>query len=68
MIMIIRELRYIFIRGIDIRDIACDGYGFTADTSGMNRYMSKYLKKLEADTEKSAAQSQEEQQKQCYKK
>ena len=57
-----------FIRGFDIRDIACDGYGFTADTSGMNRYMSKYLKKLEADTEKSAAQSQEEQQKQRYKK
>ena len=57
-----------FIRGIDIRAIACDGYGFTADTSGMNRYMSKYLKKLEADTEKSAAQSQEEQQKQLNKK
>ena len=57
-----------FIRGIDIRDIACDGYGFTANTSGMNRYMSRYLKKLEADTEKSAAQSQEEQQKQRYKK
>ena len=57
-----------FIRGFDIRDIACDGYGFTAETSGMNRYMSKYLKKLEADTEKKAEQSQEEQQKQLNKK
>ena len=57
-----------FIREFDIRDIACDGYGFTADISGMNRYMSKYLKKLEANTEKRAAQSQEEQQEQQNKK
>ena len=57
-----------FIRGFDIRDIACDGYGFTAETSGMNRYMSKYLKKLEADTEKKAEQSQEKQNEQHNKK
>ena len=57
-----------FARGIDIRDIACDGYGFTAETSGMNRYMSKYLKKLEADTEKRVKQSQEELKEQHNKK
>ena len=36
-----------FARGIDIRDIACDGYGFTAETSGMNRMMAQRKKKLE---------------------
>ena len=40
-----------FTRGIDIRDIACDGYGLTAETSGINRYMSKYLEKLKAELE-----------------
>ena len=40
-----------FTRGIDIRDIACDGYGLTAETSGINRYMSKYLEKLKAESE-----------------
>lgn len=40
-----------FTRGIDIRDIACDGYGLTAETSGLNRYMSKYLEKLKAESE-----------------
>ena len=57
-----------FARGIDIRDIACDSYGFTAETSGMNRDMSKYLKKLEADTEKRVEQSQEELKEQHNKK
>ena len=37
------------IKGLDIRDLACDGYGLTAETSGMNRYMSKYLEKLTTD-------------------
>lgn len=36
---------------IDIRDIACDGYGLTAETSGLNRYMSKYLQKLKVESE-----------------
>ena len=40
-----------FTRGIDIRDIACDGYGLTAETSGLNRYMSKYLEKVMAESE-----------------
>ncbi|SHI29069.1 hypothetical protein SAMN02745671_00062 [Anaerovibrio lipolyticus DSM 3074] len=40
-----------FTRGIDIRDIACDGYGLTAETSGINRYMSKYLEKLKEESE-----------------
>ena len=40
-----------FTRGIDIRDIACDGYGLTAETSGINRYMSKYLEKVIAESE-----------------
>ena len=27
-----------FTKGFDIRDLACDGYGFTAEQSGMNRF------------------------------
>ncbi len=57
-----------FTRDIDIRDLACDGYGFTAETSGMNRYMAKYLKKLTADIEKRVEQSQEELKEQHNKK
>ena len=47
------------VRGIDIRDIACDGYGLTAETSGINRYMSKYLEKLkvESDSVKNLSQN-----------
>lgn len=44
-----------FTRGIDIRDIACDGYGLTAETSGLNRYISKYLEKLKVESEHKAA-------------
>ena len=36
---------------IDIRDIACDGYGLIAGTSGLNRYMWKYQEKLKAESE-----------------
>ena len=36
---------------IDIRDIAYDGYGLIAETSGLNRCMSKYLEKLKAESE-----------------
>lgn len=48
-----------FTRGIDIRDIACDGYGLTAETSGINRYMSKYLEKLKAESEHKPAHPEE---------
>lgn len=48
-----------FTRGIDIRDIACDGYGLTAETSGLNRYMSKYLEKLKAESEHKPAHPEE---------
>ena len=47
-----------FTRGIDIRDIACDGYGLTAETSGLNRYMSKYLEKLKAESEHKPAHAE----------
>lgn len=45
-------------KGLDIRDLACDGYGFTAETSGMNRYMSKYLEKFTADFKEKPEQRQ----------
>ena len=48
-----------FTRGIDIRDIACDGYGLTAGTSGLNRYMSKYLEKLKVESEHKSAHPEE---------
>jgi hypothetical protein len=44
---------------IDIRDIACDGYGLTAETSGINRYMSKYLEKLKVESEHKPAHPEE---------
>ena len=44
---------------IDIRDIACDGYGLTAETSGINRYMSKYLEKLKVESENKHAHPEE---------
>jgi len=47
------------VRGIDIRDIACDGWGLTAETSGLNRYMSKYLEKLKAESEHKSAHPEE---------
>lgn len=47
------------IKGLDIRDLACDGYGLTAETSGMNRYMSKYLEKYKADFKEKPEQHQE---------
>ena len=43
----------------DIRDIACDGYGLTAETSGLNRYMSKYLEKLKVESEHKSAHPEE---------
>lgn len=46
---------------IDIRDIACDGYGLTAATSAINRYVSKYLNKLTADLERKTEHPKEEQ-------
>ena len=30
----------------DIRDLICDGYGFTAEQSGMNRLKEKYVQKI----------------------
>lgn len=48
-----------FTRGVDIRDLACDGYGLTAVISGMNRYMSKYLEKITADLEEKPSQHHE---------
>lgn len=30
----------------DIRDLICDGYGFTAEQSGMNRLKAKYVQKI----------------------
>ena len=45
-------------KGLDLRDLACDGYGFTAETSGMNRYMSKYLEKFKADFKEKPEQRQ----------
>ena len=45
-------------KGLDIRDLACDGYGLTAVTSGMNRYVAKYLEKLTAGLEKKPEQHQ----------
>lgn len=34
------------VRGIDIRDIACDGWGFTAETAALNKLSSKGWEKL----------------------
>ena len=48
-----------FKRGIDIRDIACDGWGFTAEMSGLNRYMAKYLEKVKAESEHKSAHPEE---------
>ena len=30
----------------DIRELICDGYGFTAEQSGMNRLKAKYVQKI----------------------
>ncbi len=30
----------------DIRDLICDGYGFTAEQSGMNRLKAKCVRKI----------------------
>lgn len=35
-----------FIKGFDIRDLACDGYGLTAEISGLNRLKAKYVQKI----------------------
>ena len=35
------------VRGIDIRDIACDGWGFTAEMAALNKFSSKGWEKLE---------------------
>ena len=35
-----------FTRGIDIRDIACDGWGFTAEMAALNKLSSKGWEKL----------------------
>ena len=51
-----------FKRGIDIRDIACDGWGFTAEMAGLNRYMAKYLEKVKADIENKSEQPKKERQ------
>ena len=34
------------VRGIDIRDIACDGWGFTAEMAALNKFSSKGWEKL----------------------
>lgn len=34
------------IRGIDIRDIACDGWGLTAEMAALNKLSSKGWEKL----------------------
>ena len=31
----------------DIRELICDGYGFTAEQSGMNRLKAKYVQKID---------------------
>lgn len=45
----------------DIRDIACDGWGFTAETSGMNRFASKYLEKVKVELKEKVDHSQDKQ-------
>lgn len=34
------------LHGIDIRDIACDGWGFTAEMAALNKFSSKGWEKL----------------------
>ena len=34
------------VRGIDIRDIACDGWGFTAEMAALNKLSSEGWEKL----------------------
>ena len=34
------------VRGIDVRDIACDGWGFTAEMAALNKFSSKGWEKF----------------------